>query len=109
MTKNKSSLGNFELTGIPPAPRGVTQVEVTFHIAANGILNLTAAENSTGKENKVTVTSDNRPQSNEEIHRMVNKAEKYRAEDEMQKQTNSAQNDLKSYCLNMKRSVKMIN
>lgn len=58
MTKDNNLLGKFELTGIPPAPRGVPQIEVTFDIDANGILNVTAADKSTGKENKITITND---------------------------------------------------
>ena len=58
MTKDNNILGKFELSGIPPAPRGVPQIEVTFDIDANGILNVTAIEKSTGKENKITITND---------------------------------------------------
>jgi L1 cell adhesion molecule like protein len=105
MTKDNNLLGKFELTGIPPAPRGVPQIEVTFDIDANGILNVTAVEKSTGKENKITITNDKGRLSKEEIERMVNDAEKYRAEDEKQKQTISAKNALESYCFNMKSTV----
>jgi L1 cell adhesion molecule like protein len=105
MTKNKISLGKLELTGIPPAPSGETQIELTFHIDDNGILNVTAVENSTGKENKITVINDNGRLSNEEIESMVKDAEEYRAEDEKQKQRNSAQNALESCCLKMESSV----
>jgi L1 cell adhesion molecule like protein len=105
MTKDNNLLGKFELTGIPPAPRGVPQIEVTFDIDANGILNVTAVEKSTGKENKITITNDKGRLSKEEIERMVNDAEKYRAEDEKQKQTISAKNALESYCFNMKSAV----
>ncbi|EGW10859.1 Heat shock cognate 71 kDa protein [Cricetulus griseus] len=58
MTKDNNLLGKFELTGIPPAPRGVPQIEVTFDIDANGILNVSAVDKSTGKENKITITND---------------------------------------------------
>lgn len=105
MTKDNNLLGKFELTGIPPAPRGVPQIEVTFDIDANGILNVTAIEKSTGKENKITITNDKGRLSKEEIERMVNDAEKYRAEDEKQKLTISAKNALESYCFNMKSTV----
>jgi L1 cell adhesion molecule like protein len=105
MTENKISLGRLELTEISPAPSGGQQFELTFHIDANGILNVTAVENSTGKENKITVTNDNGRLSNEEIESMVKDAEKYRAEDEKQKQRNSAQNALESYCFKMMSSV----
>ncbi|CAG2060494.1 unnamed protein product [Timema podura] len=105
MTKDNNLLGKFELTGIPPAPRGVPQIEVTFDIDANGILNVTAIEKSTGKENKITITNDKGRLSKEDIERMVNDAERYRAEDEKQKLTIAAKNSLESYCFNMKSTV----
>ncbi|XP_023706921.1 heat shock 70 kDa protein cognate 4-like [Cryptotermes secundus] len=105
MTKDNNLLGKFVLTGIPPEPRAVPHIEVTFDIDANGILNVTAVEKSTGKENKITITNDKGRLSKEEIERMVNDAEKYRAEDEKQKQTISAKNALESYCFNMKIAV----
>nr|AIA61348.1 heat shock cognate protein 70 [Orius sauteri] len=105
MTKDNNLLGKFELTGIPPAPRGVPQIEVTFDIDANGILNVTAIEKSTGKENKITITNDKGRLSKEEIERMVNDAEKYKAEDDKQKAVISAKNALESYCFNMKSTV----
>nr|AGM20720.1 heat shock cognate protein 70 [Apolygus lucorum] len=105
MTKDNNLLGKFELTGIPPAPRGVPQIEVTFDIDANGILNVTAIEKSTGKENKITITNDKGRLSKEDIERMVNDAEKYKAEDEKQKSVIAAKNTLESYCFNMKSTV----
>ena len=81
MTKDNNLLGKFELTGIPPAPRGVPQIEVTFDIDANGILNVSACDKSTGKENKITITNDKGRLSKEDIERMVNEAEKYKEED----------------------------
>lgn len=105
MTKDNNLLGKFELTGIPPAPRGVPQIEVTFDIDANGILNVTAIEKSTGKENKITITNDKGRLSKEDIERMVNEAEKYRVDDEKQKDRVSAKNSLESYCFNMKSTV----
>jgi L1 cell adhesion molecule like protein len=98
MTKNIPSLGKFELTGIPPAQCGIPQIDIIFHIDANGILNVGALENSTGKENKIAVTKNNGRLSNEEIEFMKKDALKYSAENEKQKHTNSAQNVLKSYC-----------
>lgn len=105
MTKDNNLLGKFELSGIPPAPRGVPQIEVTFDIDANGILNVTALEKSTNKENKITITNDKGRLSKEDIERMVNEAEKYRNEDEKQKETISAKNALESYCFNMKATM----
>ncbi|GAA5914004.1 uncharacterized protein JCM6883_007116, partial [Sporobolomyces salmoneus] len=81
-TKDNNLLGKFELSGIPPAPRGVPQIEVTFDIDANGILNVSAADKTTGKSSKITITNDKGRLSKEEIERMVSEAEKYKAEDE---------------------------
>ncbi|CAC5365089.1 HSPA1s [Mytilus coruscus] len=105
MTKDNNLLGKFELTGIPPAPRGVPQIEVTFDIDANGILNVSAVDKSTGKENKITITNDKGRLSKEEIERMVNDAEKYKVEDEKQKDRITAKNSLESYSFNMKQTV----
>ncbi|KAH9498720.1 hypothetical protein Btru_004672 [Bulinus truncatus] len=105
MTKDNNLLGKFELTGIPPAPRGVPQIEVTFDIDANGILNVSAVDKSTGKENKITITNDKGRLSKEEIERMVNDAEKYKNEDEKQKTRISAKNALESYAFHMKSTV----
>merc|ERR1711943_29460 len=85
MTKDNNLLGKFHLDGIPPAPRGVPQIEVTFDIDANGILNVSAQDKSTGKSNQITITNEKGRLSQAEIDRMVQEAEKYRAEDEAQK------------------------
>merc|ERR1719290_643881 len=85
MTKDNHNLGKFELSGIPPAPRGVPQIEVTFDIDANGILNVSATDKSTGKANKITITNDKGRLSKDDIEKMVNDAEKFKAEDEKQK------------------------
>jgi len=105
MTKDNHLLGKFDLTGIPPAPRGVPQIEVTFDIDANGILNVSACDKSTGKQNKITITNDKGRLSKEEIERMVNDAEKYKADDEKQKERIGAKNGLESYCFNMKTTM----
>merc|ERR1711874_872019 len=105
MTKDNHLLGKFDLTGIPPAPRGVPQIEVTFDIDANGILNVSACDKSTGKQNKITITNDKGRLSKEEIERMVNDAEAFKEEDEKQKERISAKNNLESYCFNMKSTL----
>ncbi|XP_062247712.1 heat shock 70 kDa protein-like [Platichthys flesus] len=105
MTKDNNLLGKFELAGIPPAPRGVPQVEVTFDIDANGILNVSAVDKSTGKENKITITNDKGRLSKQEIEQMVQDAEKYKADDDLKRDTISARNTLESYVFNMKSSV----
>ncbi|XP_041424289.1 heat shock protein family A (Hsp70) member 8 L homeolog isoform X1 [Xenopus laevis] len=105
MTKDNNLLGKFELTGIPPAPRGVPQIEVTFDIDANGILNVSAVDKSTGKENKITITNDKGRLSKEDIERMVQEAETYKAEDEQQRDKVSSKNSLESYAFNMKSTV----
>ncbi|KAI5994054.1 heat shock protein 70 [Pisolithus marmoratus] len=81
-TKDYNLLGTFELTGIPPAPRGVPQIEVTLDIDANGILNVSASDKTTGKSNCITITNDKGHLSKEEIERIVSESEKYKAEDD---------------------------
>jgi heat shock 70kDa protein 1/2/6/8 len=80
-TRDNNLLGKFDLTGIPPAPRGVPQIEVVFDMDANGILNVTATDKGGGKTNKITITNDKGRLSKEDIERMVQEAEKYKAED----------------------------
>merc|ERR1719381_74215 len=105
MTKDNHLLGKFDLTGIPPAPRGVPQIEVTFDIDANGILNVSAADKSTNKQSKITITNDQGRLSKEEIERMVSDADKFKADDEKQKERIAAKNGLESYCFNMKSTL----
>merc|ERR1712212_1409401 len=105
MTKDNNLLGKFELSGIPPAPRGVPQIEVTFDIDANGIMNVSAMDKSTKKENKITITNDKGRLSKDDIERMVNEAEKFKDEDEKLKEKIQAKNGLESYAYNMKQSV----
>jgi len=105
MTRDNNLLGKFELSGIPPAPRGVPQVEVTFDIDANGILNVSAVEKSTGKENKITITNDKGRLSKDDIERMVSEAEKYKEQDELQKDRVSSKNALESYAYQMKSTM----
>merc|ERR1712217_553913 len=105
MTKDNHLLGKFDLTGIPPAPRGVPQIEVTLDIDVNGILNVSAVDKSTNKGNKITITNDQGRLSKEDIERMVNDAEKFKADDDKQKERISAKNGLESYCFNMKTTM----
>merc|ERR1719413_281470 len=104
-TKDCNLLGKFELSGIPPAPRGVPQINVIYDIDANGILNVSACDKSTGKQNKITITNDKGRLSKDEIEKMVNDAEKFKADDEKQKERITAKNGLESYCFNMKTTI----
>ena len=105
MTKDNNLLGRFELTGIPPAPRGVPQIDVTFDIDANGILNVSAADKSTGRSNKITITNDKGRLSKADIDKMVNDAEKYKAEDSAQRERVKARNQLENYVFSLKQVV----
>ncbi|XP_027234381.2 heat shock 70 kDa protein cognate 4 [Penaeus vannamei] len=105
MTKDNNLLGKFDLSGIPPAPRGVPQIEVTFDVDANGILNVTAVDKSTGKENKITISNDKGRLSKEEIERMVSEAETYREEDAKQRERIDAKNRLEALCFSIKSSI----
>jgi heat shock 70kDa protein 1/2/6/8 len=104
MTKDNHLLGQFELTGIPPAPKGVPQIEVTFDIDANGILNVTALNTDTGRDAKITISNDKGRLTKDEIEKMVKDAEKFKAEDEMIKKKLEAKNDIENYCFQMKNS-----
>jgi len=105
MTKDNNLLGKFELSGIPPAPRGVPQIEVTFDVDANGILNVSACDKSTNKSNKITITNDKGRLSKEEIDKMVGDAEKYADEDEKQRKKVAAKNGLESYVFGVKQAL----
>merc|ERR1719472_185563 len=105
MTKDNNLLGKFHLDGIPPAPRGVPQIEVTFDIDANGILNVSAQDKSTGKVNQITITNEKGRLSQSDIDRMVSEAEKYAAEDEQNKKKIEAKNGLENYCYSMKNTL----
>merc|ERR1712214_214851 len=105
MTKDNHLLGKFDLTGIPPTPRGTPQIEVTFDVDANGILNVNASDKSSGKSEKITITNDKGRLSKDEIEKMVNDAEKFKDEDDKQKERISAKNGLESYIFNLKSSL----
>ena len=105
MTKDNNLLGRFDLTGIPPAPRGIPQIEVFFDIDANGILNVSAVDKSTGKTNKITITNDKGRLSKEDIDRMVNEAERYKEEDDKQKEKIAARNKLETYLFSVKQAL----
>lgn len=105
MTKDNNLLGTFNLTGIPPAPRGIPQIEVTFDLDANGILNVNAKEMGSGNVKSITIKNDKGRLSQAEINRMLSEAEKYKEEDEKQREKVSARNNLESYVFNVKQSV----
>ncbi|CAH1772401.1 unnamed protein product [Owenia fusiformis] len=102
MTKDNNLLGQFELSGIPPAPRGVPKIEVTFDIDANGILHVTAKDESTGKSNNIRITNDKGRLSKEDIEKMVNDAKKYENEDNKQRERVAARNNLEGMAFNYK-------
>uniref|UniRef100_K7LZH1 Uncharacterized protein n=1 Tax=Glycine max TaxID=3847 RepID=K7LZH1_SOYBN len=105
-TRDNNLLGKFELSGIPPAPRGVPQITVCFDIDANGILNVSAEDKTTGQKNKITITNDKGRLSKEEIEKMVQEAEKYKSEDEEHKKKVEAKNALENYSYNMRNTIK---
>jgi heat shock protein 1/8 len=98
-------MGKFELSGIPPAPRGVPQIEVTFDLDANGIMNVSALEKGTGKTNKIVITNDKGRLSKEEIERMLADAEKYKDEDEAEAGRIQAKNGLESYAYSLRNTI----
>ena len=105
MTRDNHELGRFQLEGIPPMPRGMPQIEVTFDIDANGILNVSAVEKSTGKEHKIQIKNDKGRMSAEDIERLVAEAEKYKAEDEANRSRIEAKNSLENYIFQTKNSM----
>lgn len=105
MTKDNNILGNFDLTGIPPAPRGVPKILVIFDLDANGILNVTAKDNSSGNTRNITIKNDKGRLSQREIDRMLSEAEQYREEDERQREKVNARNKLEGYVFNVKQAA----
>ncbi|CAD5234758.1 unnamed protein product [Bursaphelenchus xylophilus] len=105
MTKDNHLLGTFDLTGIPPAPRGVPQIEVTFEIDVSGILHVSAEDKGTGNKNKITITNDHNRLSPEDIERMINDAEKFADEDKKVKEVVEAKNELEQYSYQLKNQL----
>jgi L1 cell adhesion molecule like protein len=105
-TRDCNRLGDFKLEGIPPMPRGVPQIEVSFDVDANGILNVSAAEKSTGKSTKITITNDKGRLSKEDIDRLVEEAEKHAAEDKIRMERVDAKNQLEAYLYNTRNAVR---
>lgn len=105
MTKDNHQLGKFDLTNIPPAPRGVPQIEVTFEIDANGILQVSAEDKGTGNKEKITITNDQNRLTPEDIERMINDAEKFADEDAKLKGRVEARNELESYAYSLKNQI----
>lgn len=105
MTKDNHLLGKFNLEGIPPAPRGVPQIEVTFDIDANGIMNVVANEKATGKISKITITNEKGRLSKDEIERMVSDAEKFKDQDETMKKRIDAKNQFENFCFQIKNTI----
>jgi len=105
MTKDNNKLGEFHLDGIPPAPRGVPQIEVTFDVDANGILNVGAKDKTTGKENQITITNEKGRLSKDDIDRMVQEAEQYADEDKLLQEKIEAKNALENYAYSMRNTL----
>ena len=105
LTKDCNLLGTFELSGIPPAPRGVPQIEVAFDIDANGILQVTAEEKGTGKKKNITITNDTGRLSKEQIEKLLQEAEKFKEQDLKNKERIEAKNELENFCYNMKNTI----
>ncbi len=105
MTKDNYLLGHFELTGIPPAPREVSQIEVTFDADAYGILNVSAINKSSGRENKITITNDKGRLSKDEIQQMIDDAQIYNNEDQLKRDRIQAKNQLESFCFDIKTKI----
>nr|AFK93489.2 HSP70-1 [Cydia pomonella] len=105
MTKDNNLLGTFDLTGVPPAPRGVPKIDVTFDIDANGILNVSAKENSTGRSKNIVIKNDRGRLSQADIDRMLAEAERYKDEDEKQRKRVAARNQLEAYVFSVKQAL----
>ena len=105
LTRDNNKLGEFQLSGIPPMPRGTPQIEITYDVDSNGILNVSAVEKSSGKEEKITINNESNRLSKEDIDRMVNDAEKFKDEDDKIRLRVEAKNKLENYCYSLRSSM----
>lgn len=105
MTAHNNKLGEFHLKGIPPMPRGTPQIEITYDVDANGILQVSAVEKSTGKAEKITITNESSRLNKEDIERMVREAEEFKADDDKVRARVEAKNKLENYCYSIRSSV----
>jgi len=105
MTRDNNILGKFELSGIPPMPRGKPQIEVTFDLDANGILQVGAVDKTTGKSERITITNDKGRLSSEQIERMVNEAERYKDDDKIQRDRIESKNHLENYSYSLRSTL----
>lgn len=105
MTKDNHLLGKFDLTGIPPAPRGIPQIEVSFEIDANGILQVSAEDKGTGNREKIVITNDQNRLTPEDIERMIKDAERFADDDKKLKERVEARNELESYAYSLKNQI----
>lgn len=105
LTSHNNKLGEFHLKGIPPMPRGMPQIEITYDVDANGILQVSAIEKSTGKSEKITITNESGRLSKEDIEKMVKEAEQFKEDDDIIRKKIEAKNTLENYCYNLKSSA----
>ncbi len=105
MTKDNNKLGEFQLSGIPPMPRGTPQIEITYEVNADGILSVSAVEKSSGKSEKITITNESERLSKDEVERMVKEAEEFKEQDEALKEKVESRNKLESYLFSVKSSM----
>ena len=105
MTRDNNLLGKFNLDGIPPAPRGVPQIEVTFEIDENGIMNVNATDKGTSRNEKITITNNKGRLSKDEIEKLIKEAERFKDQDEKIRKRVESKNGLESYCVNVKHTL----
>ena len=109
LTRDNNLLGTFELSGIPPAPRGVPQIEVVFDVNANGILVVSASDKSTGKTEKITIENDKGRLSKDDIEKMISDAEKYKEEDNINAKNIESKNNLENYIYGIRTTIEKEN